>query len=268
VIPELQDAYEVVTLGRSGCDIICDVLEEPGTIRIPESTDVVVHLAASFGEENPDGVIRTVETNEMGTLKVCIAASRAKARHLVLISSVYAGMPESLSGQSLYSVTKRHAEELARFWCRRESLRLTVLRPAPLYGELDLFRRHQPLLYRMADCAEQGMEIPLFGRRDALRNYLYAGDLARIIRKVLERGLDGLHTCTFPQDVPLSEIATAALEAFGHGGSYRFLEDRPDIPDNTFGDSGTLYESMGWFPEVDIREGMRRLADHRRAAHP
>ena len=268
LIPALREGNEVVTLGLGECDIHCDLLDPPEAIRIPADTAAVVHVAAAFGGPTDDDALRTVETNVVGTLKVCMAAKQADVRHLIIVSSIFAQLPECSPWQGVYSITKRQADELAADYCRRHSLLLTVLRPSPLYGADDDFRRHQPLLYRMADQAEKGEDIPIFGTRDAVRNYIHADDMARIVRGVLEQGRGGLYPCTFPRDVALGEVAAAALEAFGRGGRVVFLKDKPDIPDNVFGNRLDLYEKIGFRPDVDIREGMRRLARHRKAVRP
>lgn len=267
LIPVLREGNEVVTLGRRECDIHCDLLEPPEAIRIPDGTEAVVHVAAAFGGPTEEDMLRTVETNVAGTLKVCMAAKKAGVQHLVLISSLYAQLAEHSPYYGIYSISKRHADELADDYCRRHSLLLTVLRPSQLFGESEAFRRHQPLFYHMADRAEKGQDVLIYGKRDALRNYLHADDMSRIVLGVLKKGCGGFYACTFPQDVALSEVSAAALEAFGRGGRVVFLPEKPDIPDNVFGNSTALYEQIGDCPSVDVWEGMRRIASARKAAN-
>lgn len=266
LIPLLQAGNEVATLGLGECDVPCDLTGPVDAIRIPEGTEAVVHVAAAFGGSTDDEILQTVETNAVGTLKVCMAAKKAAVRHLVYISSIYAQLDELSPHYGIYSITKRQAEELAADYCRRGSLKFTALRAAPLYGEETAFRRHQPFFYHLADCAERGQDISIYGRHDALRNYIHADDVARIVRGVLEKGCGGLYPCTFPRDVALSEVAAAAQKAFGQGGKVVFLPEKPDIPDNVFGTGTELYDRLGFRPEVDVWEGMRRLARHRKAA--
>ena len=267
LIPLLQKGNEVVTLGLGACDIPCDLQGPVDAIRIPEGTEAVVHLAAAFGGPTDDAILQTVETNAVGTLKVCMAAKKASVRHLVVVSSLSSQLPDSSPYYGIYSITKRQAEELAADYCRRNSILLSVLRPSQLYAENEAFRLHQPLIYQMADCAERGQDISIYGRHDALRNYIHADDMARIVRGVLEKGCGGLYPCTFPRDVALSEVAAAAQQAFGQGGKVVFLAEKPDIPDNVFGNGTELYDRLGFRPEVNVWEGMRRIARHRKAGN-
>jgi nucleoside-diphosphate-sugar epimerase len=268
LVPILRDRHDVVTLGRTGCDIPCDLLGPLDSIAMPSPLDSVVHLAAVSHATTGAEMVRMAETNAVGALKVCVAAEAAGARHVVLVSSVYAASLEGAGHDDLYAITKRQAEQLAAEACRRGQMLLTVLRPAPLYGDDMGFRRHQPLLSHIVDCAAEGRDIHFYGRHDARRNYLYADDMAAVISGVLDHAPGGLHTCTFPADFSLSEIASAALDAFGRGGRFDFLADKPDVPDNVFGNATELYDMVGFRPEVDIREGMQRLALRRKETNP
>ena len=265
LIPALKGGHQVTTLGLRDCDIPCDLLDSVEKLRFPANTEAVVHLAAAFGGPTDEENLRAVEINAVGTLKVCVAAKLARVAHVVLISSLSAALSEASPYYGIYSITKRQAEELASDYCRRNSLLLTVLRPSQLYAEDEAFRRHQPLVYHMADRAEQGLNIQIYGNHDALRNYLHADDMANVVREVLEQGCGGIHSCTFPKDFALSDVAAAAQGAFGRGGNVAFQPDKPDIPDNVFGNNTELYERIGFIPSIDIWEGMRRLARHRRA---
>ena len=264
LILALDGGYQVTTLGLRDCDIPCDLLDSVENLHFPANTEALVHLAAAFGGPTDEECLRTVEINAVGTLKVCIAAKQARVAYVVLISSIYAQLAQDSPYYGIYSITKRQAEELAIDYCRRNSLRLTVLRPSPIYGNDEAFRRHQPLLYRIVDCAQEGHDIQLYGSRNSLRNYIHADDVARIIREVLEKPCEGVHSCTFPRDFAVSEIAAAAQEAFRRGGNVTFLPDKPDIPDNVFSNNTELYERIGFVPSIDVWEGMRRLARHRR----
>lgn len=260
----LQLDNEVITLGRRGCDVRCDLLGPVEDIQIPLGADVVVHVAAFFGGSTDVQQLQAVETNVLGTLKVCMAARRAGVRHIVIISSLSAQLTVSSPYYGIYAITKRQAEEVAINYCRCHGLLLTVLRPSQLYAENGAYWRHQPLIYLMADCAEKGEDIILYGQHDALRNYIHADDVAKIIGRVLETGCSGVYPCTFPQDVELSEVARAALGAFARGGKVVFTPDMPDIPDNVFGNSTELYDQIGFCPVIDVWEGMRRVAHFRK----
>jgi len=166
---------EVITLGRAGCDITCDLSPGCPDVALP-FVDVVIHAAARFGGAADREFINTIAVNVLGTVKVCQMAMAAKATHVIVISSAYACMLPGSSQYSVYSLSKRQAEDVASLYCLKHAMPLTILRPSQLYGDDDRFRGHQPFFYDIIDKAEAGEDIILFGTHDALRNYLHVDD--------------------------------------------------------------------------------------------
>jgi nucleoside-diphosphate-sugar epimerase len=205
------------------------------------------------------------EVNALGTLKLCHACSSAGVGHLVQISSIFAGLDENSPFYGSYALSKRHAEDLARLYCRAASLPLAILRPAQIYGEGESFRRHQPFLYSILDKAQRGEDITFFGKQDAQRNLLHARDMAEIIAQVVRQRVEGRYACPGPANVRYSEIAAEAIAAFGSASRFHFDADRPDIPDNPFALDLTLYDLIGYFPSIALAQGMAREAALRKA---
>jgi hypothetical protein len=66
-----------------------------------------------------------------------------------------------------------------------------------------------------------------------------------------------------PQNPRLSEVATAALSAFANGGSVHFQADKPNLQDLPPATSLSLYEKIGFYPLVDIKQGFERIRQFR-----
>jgi len=261
----LRSIGEVWLAGRRGADFHFDLRQWERQPEIEEAFDVVIHVAADFGGGTNDDFVRAEVVNAAGTLSVCRLAQHVQAKHLVLMSSISAAYRPGDPYYGIYALSKRHSEEVAGFFCAERGLPLTVLRPSQVYDAAGECRRHQALLYVMADRAEAGQDINLYGMHDALRNYIYLDDLAEVCCRVVE----GTHTGTFalghPKSVKLSEMANAALAAFGKGGSLRFMADKPDQADLPPIDDNTLYRQIDYWPKVDIGEGFRRIKHFREA---
>jgi len=256
----LSESCEVVTAGRKNCDIALDLTWPAERFLLPDDVDAIVHTAAHFGGKTNDDILGAEEVNVLGTLKLCQAAASATVRHFVLISSIFASLSDDSEHYSVYALSKKHSEDVARFVCRGHSLPLTVLRPSQIYGTGPRFRMHQPFLYLMIDKARKGEDIALYGTRDPLRNFIYVDDLAAVISRVLSKRLVGTYSCQHPRDVTYSEIAKAAFRAFDTRGNVRFLRDKPDIPDNVVAIDEALYEAIGFRPSTSIDEGLVRIA--------
>lgn len=264
LIPVLKKNGEVVTLGRENCDIYCDLQAGIDSIVIPENIDTVVHIAAAFKGNTDEEIIETEDVNSIGTLKICMASKKASVKHLVLISSQSAVLDENSPYYGVYSISKKHSEELAAYYCKSNNIELTILRPSQIYDEKGEFRKHQPLIYLMADNAQDGKDIAIYGQNDALRNYIHAEDLAEIIVRTIECQCKGVYSCNYPKDYRLSEIASAAQTSFNNGGKIVFLDDKADIPDNIFDNQVELYEKIGFYPQIDIETGMKKIAEYRK----
>jgi UDP-glucose 4-epimerase len=264
LVPALGRGNTVVTLGRRDCDLNLDVRGDLENFALPKDTDTVLYLAAAFGGELDQDILETVETNALGTLKACMAAARAGVRHFVFVSSIYAALPDSHPYASFYSLSKRHAEELAAAYCRRTSMKLAVLRPSQIYDARGAFRESQGLPYWMADQAQADRPIAIHGAHDAARNYLHAEDLAEIILRVALREIEGVYPCLYPENIRLSEIAQCAQAAFSSSAAISFLSSKGDIPDTVFSYDSGLYDAIGYVPKIGMAEGMRKIAEARK----
>jgi hypothetical protein len=63
----------------------------------------------------------------------------------------------------------------------------------------------------------------------------------------------------------LSEIATAAILAFGSKSRIKFLKEMPDIPDLKFKPSTTLFRSIRYYPQISLSLGMQKEAIDRKS---
>ena len=260
--PFLSEAAEIITLGRTGCDITFDLSPGGADVSLP-GVDVVVHTAARFGGASARDFLDTMAVNVLGTVKICQMAIAAGATHVIIISSAYVNLRPSSEHYGVYSLSKRQAEEAALLYCQKHTMPLAILRPSQLYGDDNRFRRHQPFFYDIVDKAQAGEDVVLFGTNDARRNFLHVDDLCQAIEGVASKSLTGTFACMQPRDVTYSGIAHAAIEAFRSKSKVRFAPERDNMPDNTLPADNTLYERLGYYPKVSLAEGMARIAARR-----
>lgn len=262
--PALASFAEVITAGRSGCDIGLDLSWPDNQFRLPSGLDAVIQVAAHFGGRDYDGMLAAEQVNVLGGLKLCHACLRAGVDHMVQISSIFATLPEGSPFYGGYALSKRHAEELTRLYCSSFGLHLTILRPAQIYGEGEAFRKHQPFFYSILDKAQNNEDIVFYGKNDAQRNLIHVADVAEIISRVLQQRVHGQFACLSLNNVRYSEIAVAAIAAFDSASGIRFLPDKPDIPDNVFPPDDTLYRLLGYCPQISLTQGVAREAARRK----
>ncbi len=260
--PLLAEIAEVVTAGRQGCDLTLDLA---GDIHIAPGFDVVVNTAAHLGGNTAASLQAAEQVNVLGLLALCQACSAAGVGHLVQVSSIYATLAPSSPFYNAYALSKKHGDEAALLHTRLQPLPLTILRPSQFYGVGETYRRNQPFLYTLMDRAQAGQDIELWGGHDARRNFIHVQDVADLIARVVRTRTLGVFACSHPQDIRFSQIAQAALDAFGSTGRIRFLHDKPDTPDNLFAYDDALYRALGHYPQITIDRGMQMEAQHRRS---
>jgi nucleoside-diphosphate-sugar epimerase len=262
--PVLSSFAEVLTAGRSGCDVTLDLSWEDDKLCLPEGLDAVVNLAAHFGGKDFAGALAAEQVNVLGLLKLCHAAQRAGVSHLVQVSTIFAGLREDSPFFSSYALSKRHGEDVARLYCSSVNLPLAILRPSQIYGVGVRFRKHQPFLYNIIDKAEKNEEVVFYGSNDAQRNLIHAEDVAEVIAQVVRLRLQGLHACHSMTNVRYSEIAAAAVNAFDSSSQVCFAADKPNILDNAFEPDSRLYRQIEFFPRVTLELGMKKEASYRK----
>lgn len=259
----LSQNNEVFYAGRKQTDFYLDLAS--ASFQLPENSqfDVVVHAAADFGG-NEDKDVRRVElVNAIGTLGVCQMALEVQATQLIIISSSSACYLQTDPYFGIYSLSKRHAEELAEFYCNKHDLALTILRPTQLYDSASLCRAHQRLFYSIVDRAEKGEEIVFHGSNDALRNLIFLDDFSEIVARIIDRRLSGVFNCSSIDSVRLSEIANTANRVFNHEAKVRFMKGEPDIPDLPAIESSRLFEEIGFKPVFSLDDGIQRIREVR-----
>lgn len=260
VLPQLAATHKVITAGRRDCDVYCDVTKN---VSIPKGVDAIINFAAAFKDETDEDFERAVQTNVLGTLRICEAAHTAGIKHVVHISSIFALLKKGEPNFKLYSLTKRQGDELAEFYAEKNDLPLTILRPSRIYGDTNEFAKGQPIIYQLIGQAANGEDIVLYGKNDSRRNYIHVADLAEIIERVIDSTVTGTYACIQSENISFTKIAHSAQEIFGKGGSITFDKEKPDVPDDKLFDDMSLYPKINFAPVIGMAEGIRRIKEKR-----
>lgn len=259
----LSQGLLVKQAGRKDADIKFDLTEWNEIIGIQERFDTVLHFAAEFSSATDQDLMRTELTNAVGTLKACILANQAGAKHFVLISTISASYEPDDPYYGIYGLSKRHGEELAKLYCEKNSIKLTILRLSQVYDDCSDARHHQNLFYLIADRAQFGEEVVIYGTHDAQRNYIHISDVTEIVSRVVLLGVAGYFTCAHPSFVRISDMARCAFSAFEQDPQIRFLTDKPDMVDLPQITDFSIYERVGYSPLINIDEGYIRIKNYR-----
>ena len=243
-----------------------------GNVRLVNSlvrkVDAVVNFAA---ESHVDRSIRTpqafTKTNVLGTQTLLEACRRFGIRfEQISTDEVYGSRVEGsfretdpLNPSSPYSASKAGADLLVNSFCVTYGLDASVTRSTNNYGP----NQHpEKLIPKLITNAIRGRPLPIYGKGQNVRDWIFVEDNCHAIRLVLERGKKGqIYNIGGGGEKKNLEIAREILVRLSLPETLiQFVEDRPGH-DFRYSVECMKMHSLGWRPEVTFREGLQMTID-------
>jgi len=273
---DLKERRWSTLTGKSSNDVlnidVCDV-EATSNPRLAVPFDAVVHLAAQSGvrysERHPETCVRS---NVLGTYSVLALASRLDVPRVIYASSssVYGDTSGecreedlSVAPTSLYGVTKRSGELIARAFWERQGLRSVGVRLFTSYGD---WGRPDMAYFRMIVAALTGTEFPLLADLSVRRDFTYIADTINVLVALVEREGD------FPDPATLVNVgggAPCSLQALKDvvqeitGRELRMRQQPPTLGDvtSTCASTQRMTELSLPIPTTSIVEGISQVVE-------
>jgi len=255
----------------------------------------IMHLAAeSHVDRSIDGPAEFINTNVVGT-SVLLEAARAYCSrldagaafrfHHVSTDEVYGTLGETglfherspYQPNSPYSASKASSDHLVRAWHETYGLPVVITNCSNNYGPYQFPEKLIPLMIMNA---LDGKALPVYGRGEQVRDWLYVDDHARALCLVLERGVIGEtyniggHNEMRNIDVvrTLCGLLDGRVERHPPGISrfaelIEFVADRPGHDQRYAIDAGKIKSELGWVPLETFETGLARTIDWYLANH-
>lgn len=248
--------------------------------------DAVIHLAAeSHVDRSIDGPRQFIETNVVGTLNLLevsheywrtLAASETQSFRFLHVSTdeVYGTLGESglfteesrYDPHSPYSASKAASDHLARAWHSTYGLPVLVTNCSNNYGPFQFPEKLIPVV--ILKCL-RGEPIPVYGRGENVRDWLYVEDHCEALSLVLQRGAPGetynIGGNNEKKNVEVVRLLCSILDDLKprmDGKSYSeqiaFVVDRPGHDMRYAIDASKITRELGWAPKQDPESGFRR----------
>lgn len=186
---------------------ICDA-SEIERVFSEHQPDAVMHLAAeSHVDRSIDGPRAFIETNIVGTYTLLEAARRywlslddtcrkAFRFHHISTDEVYGSLGPTgwfeettpYRPNSPYSATKAAADHLVRAWHKTYGLPVVITNSSNNFGPFQFPEKLIPLVILKAI---KGESLPIYGKGNNVRDWLYVDDHAEALRLVLSKGQVG-----------------------------------------------------------------------------
>jgi dTDP-glucose 4,6-dehydratase len=244
--------------------------------------DAVMHLAAeSHVDRSIDGPGDFIETNITGTYNMLEAARaywvaqgkpEAFRFHHISTDEVYGSLGETgmfteetpYDPRSPYSASKASSDHLVRAWGETYGLPILITNCSNNYGPYHFPEKLIPVVILRALAGEA---IPVYGKGENVRDWLYVEDHADALLTVVQKGEIGrtynIGGENEARNIDLVNTICALLDEMRPGPKpyaelIEFVTDRPGHDMRYAIDPTRIRTELGWRPSVTVEEGLRK----------
>lgn len=239
-----------------------------------EKPDIVVNFAAEShvdrSIEDPGIFLRT---NILGT-QVLMDACRKygiKRYHQVSTDEVYGDLPlerkdlfftedTPLHTSSPYSASKASADLLVLAYHRTFKLPVSISRCSNNYGPYHFPEKLIPL---MISRAFEDKSVPVYGKGENVRDWLYVKDHCAAIDLIMRKGREGeVYNVGGHNERANIDVVKTVLAIMGKSEDLiEFVTDRPGHDRRYAIDPTKISEELGWTPETSFDDGIRETVE-------
>ncbi len=244
--------------------------------------DAIMHLAAeSHVDRSIDGPAAFIETNILGTYTMLEAARAYWATigrpesfrfHHISTDEVFGSLGPTgrftedtpYDPRSPYSASKASSDHLVRAWHETYGLPVVLTNCSNNYGPYHFPEKLIPVVILKA---LSGAPIPIYGKGDNIRDWLFVEDHAEALLLVVQKGTVGRsYNIGGENEATNLDLVTricAILDAKRPGNrpyseQIAFVADRPGHDRRYAIDPTRIREELGWRPSVTLDEGLER----------
>lgn len=239
-----------------------------------EKPDVVVNFAAEShvdrSIENPEIFL---QTNVIGT-SVLMDACRKYGNiryHQVSTDEVYGDLPldrpdlfftetTPLHTSSPYSASKASADLLVQAYYRTYKLPVTISRCSNNYGPYHFPEKLIPL---MIANALNDKKLPVYGKGENVRDWLYVEDHCSAIDLIIRKGKIGeVYNIGGHNERTNLEVVKTIIKELGKSEDLiEFVTDRPGHDRRYAIDPTKIHNELGWLPATKFDDGIKKTID-------
>ncbi|WP_456417443.1 GDP-mannose 4,6-dehydratase [Methanocaldococcus sp.] len=162
---------------------------------------------------------------------------------------------DRLLPSSPYSATKACGDMLVLGWARTYNLNAKITRCSNNYGP---YQFPEKLIPKTIIRASMNLKIPIYGKGENVRDWLYVLDHCKGIELVLEKGEKReIYNIASNQEKKNIEVVKMILNIMGKSEDLiEFVEDRPGH-DIRYSLETSKIKELGWKPKYNFKEGLK-----------
>lgn len=251
--------------------------------------DYIMHLAAeSHVDRSIDGPGEFIQTNIVGTYNLLEVAreyyesldGNKKAAfkfHHISTDEVYGSLGDTglftettrYKPNSPYSASKASSDHLVRAWNKTYKLPIVISNCSNNYGPFQFPEKLIPLVINKA---VSGEPLPIYGKGDNVRDWLFVDDHVKALWKIVTEGEDGevynVGGHNEKTNIEVVETICGILDEVkprGDGKAYAeqitFVADRPGHDRRYAIDADKIAKTLGWTPQETFETGIRKTVE-------
>jgi dTDP-glucose 4,6-dehydratase len=241
---------------------------------VDEPLDFVYHMASPASPIDYQRLpLHTLKVGAYGTHNSLGLAKAKRARFLLASTSEVYGdpqvhpQPESYWGnvnpigpRGVYDESKRYAEALTMAYLRQQGVDTCIARIFNTFGSRMRPRdgRAVPTFLRQALADKP---VTVFGDGSQTRSFCYVDDMIRGLVALAESGVHEPINLGNPEEMALIDLARLIVELTESRSEVVFEALPLDDPQVRQPDISRARDLLGWEPEVDVQDGLRRTID-------
>lgn len=236
-------------------------------------TDLIVHFAAeSHVDRSIDDPLLFVKTNVLGTYTLLSAAKKnGNIRfHHISTDEVFGSISLESSDRfseltpydpsSPYSASKASSDHFVRSFGKTFSLPITITNCSNNYGP---YQHPEKLIPRMITNLLSGKKVPVYGRGENFRDWLYVDDHCSAIEAVITKGKLGDTYCVggLKETSRNIDLVKKVINLMGiNDDQIEYVADRP-AHDNYAVNWDKIKNDLGWEPKETLDTGLKKTID-------
>lgn len=250
-----------------------DILDANLLDQIVPNVNLIVHFAAeSHVDRSIDDPLLFVKTNVLGTYTLLSAAKKhGNIRfHHISTDEVFGSIPfgsgEEFSENtpydpsSPYSASKASSDHFVRSFGKTFGLPITISNCSNNYGP---YQHPEKLIPRMISNLINNQKIPVYGKGENFRDWLYVTDHCSAIDAIVKRGKLGETYCIggLKETCRNIDIVKKVINLMNKDESMiEFVADRPSH-DNYAVSWEKIHNELGWEPQETLESGLQKTVD-------
>jgi dTDP-glucose 4,6-dehydratase len=244
------------------------------SLKISGRIDYILHFASPASPvDYLNYPLETLDVGSTGTKNLLDLAKKKKSKFLLASTSEVYGDPKvspqseeyfgnvnSIGPRSVYDEAKRFAEAITSAYQREKLVDTRIARIFNTYGPrmgLDDGR----VVPNFIKQALTGQALTVYGEGTQTRSFCYVSDMVAGIYKLMYSKLTEPVNLGNPKELKIIDFANVILKLTGSRSKVAYKPLPQDDPKQRRPDISKAKKELGWAPEVDLEEGLRKTIE-------